>query len=260
MKRYIILILMFTLSNACRAQFATTYIDEMELQFKVKQIDEFMQRFSYDVNYKGEKPIVTKDSIKNKEDRVKNMMTLFNLDKYMDKNKKPTKLASEFIEYVLQKKCKLNYSDSTWTAIAKCWAIYQGQKRAIYLHLNVERIKGVEYKWVISEVTGKLFENETPQRDSTLFISPAEHGIGFISLPTLISSNQQAVNSLSCKLHKNDNISVFNFLIASKALKLTSVEKVSYHYDLGEYSFDVERIEKEKSYNKGWLINNIKHK
>lgn len=232
----------------------------MELQFKVKQIDEFMQRFNYDITYNGKKPVLENDSIKYKADRIKNMMTLFNLDKYMDKNKRPTKLASEFIEYVLENQCKLNYADSTWTAIAKCWCTYQGQKRVIYLHLNVERIKGVEYKWVISEVTGKLFENENLNRDSTLFISPAEHGIGFISLTTLINSNPQAVNSFSSKQHKNDNISVFDFLIASKVLKLISIEKVSYHYDLGEYSFDVERIEKEKSYNKGWLINNIKHK
>lgn len=120
MRRFLLIMLvLFTYHNAF-AQFAATYIDELELQFKVKQIDEFMQRFNYDITYDGKKPIVNKDSIKYKEDRVKNMLTLFNLDNFMGKNKKPTKLASDFIEYAISNNYRLNYADSTWTAIVKC--------------------------------------------------------------------------------------------------------------------------------------------
>lgn len=256
-KFLLIMLVLFTYHNAF-AQFAATYIDELELQFKVKQIDEFMQRFNYDITYDGKKPIVNKDSIKYKEDRVKNMLTLFNLDNFMGKNKKPTKLASDFIEYAISNNYRLNYADSTWTAIVKCWGTYLGQKRAITLHLNVERIKGVEYKWVITSVGGKMFETLKETRDSSLFISPAEHGIGFMSLATTLNTNATSINSFDSKNHKADYLSVFNYLMATKALKLTSVEKVSYHYNMGKYSFDVERIEKQKSYNKGWLINNIK--
>ena len=53
MKRYIIAILTFLIAHSTFAQFATTYIDELELKFKVKQIDEFMQRFNYDITYDG---------------------------------------------------------------------------------------------------------------------------------------------------------------------------------------------------------------
>lgn len=241
------------------AQFATTYIDELELQFKVKQIDEFMQRFNYDITYNGKKPIANKDSIKYKEDRVKNMLTLFNLDKFMRKDKKPTKLASDFLEYAISNNYRLNYADSTWTANVKCWGTYLGQKTAITLHLNVEQIKGVEYKWVITSVSGKMFEPLKEAKDSSLFISPAEHGIGFMSLATTLNTNATSINSYGSKSYQADYMSIFNFLIATKALKLNSIEKVSYHYIIGKYNFDVERIEKQKSYNKGWLINNIKH-
>lgn len=258
MKRYILTLWAIVIAHTTFAQFATTFIDETELQFKVKQIDEFMQRFNYDITYDGKKPIVQKDSIKHKENRVKNMFTLFNLDKYMDKNKKPKKLAADLIEYAIQHNSRLNYTDSNWTANVKCWGTYLGQKRIINLYLNVERIKDVEYKWVISKVDGKMFDVLKDTIDSKIFISPAEHGIGFISLPTIIGTNPYLICSLDYKEHKNDNLSIFNYLIASKTLKLTSIEKVSYHYTLGKYSFDVERIEKEKSYNKGWLINNIK--
>lgn len=259
MKRYIIAILTFLIAHSTFAQFATTYIDELELKFKVKQIDEFMQRFNYDITYDGKRPIIAKDSIKYKEERVKNMLTLFNLDKFMDKNKRPSKLASDFLEYAINNNYRLNYADSTWTANVKCWGTYQGQKRAINLTLKVEKIKGVEYKWVIASVDGKIFDPLKEKRDSSLQITPAEHGIGFISLPTLLNTNASSIASFDSKEYKNEKLSIFNYLIATRTLRLTSVEKVSYHYRLGEYCFDVERIEKEKSYNKGWLINNIKH-
>lgn len=258
MKKILLTLLAIVLVQTTSAQFATTFIDEVELQFKVKQIDEFMQRFNYDITYDGKMPTMLKDSIKNKENRIKNMLTLFNLDKYMDKNKKPKKIALDLIEYAIKSNCKLKYTDSTWTAILKCWSIYQGQKRNINLYLNVEKIKDVEYKWVISNVNGKMFENAKDSTNKRVLISPAEHGIGFMSVPTTINTNALSISSLDYKAHKNDNLSIFNFLIASKALKITNIEKVSYRYVLGKYSFDVERIEKEKSYNKGWLINNIK--
>lgn len=260
MKRYILTLWTIVIAYAAFAQFATTVIDESELQFKVKQIDEFMHRFNYDITYNGKKPTIHTDSIKYKENRVKNMLTLFNLDKYMDKNKKPKKLAADLIEYAIENNSKLSFTDSTWTAIVKCWGLYQGQKRNINLYLNVERIKNVEYKWVINKVDGKMFEVLKDTIDFKVFISPAEHGIGFISLPSTIEMNTQKIASLDYKEHKNDKLSIFNYLIASKALKITSIEKVIYRYILGKYSFDVERIEKEKSYNKGWLINDIKCK
>ena len=55
MKRYILAILTFLIAHSTFAQFATTYIDELELKFKVKQIDEFMQRFNYDITYDGKR-------------------------------------------------------------------------------------------------------------------------------------------------------------------------------------------------------------
>lgn len=71
MKRYILTFLVIVIAHTAFAQFATTFIDETELQFKVKQIDEFMQRFNYDITYDGKKPTAQKDSIKYKENRVK---------------------------------------------------------------------------------------------------------------------------------------------------------------------------------------------
>lgn len=42
MKRYILTLWAIVIAHTTFAQFATTFIDETELQFKVKQIDEFI--------------------------------------------------------------------------------------------------------------------------------------------------------------------------------------------------------------------------
>ena len=38
---------------------------------------------------------------------------------------------------------------------------------------------------------------------------------------------------------------------------MQNITKVIYHFQLDAYEFTVERFEKEKSYNKGWLISKI---
>lgn len=239
------------------AQFESTVIDELELQFKVKQIDEFMKRFNYDITFNQQPPVSEEDTLAYRRNRLKNMLTLFNLKKYMNKEKEINDSILLFINYVIDNRYRLNYEDSTWCAELQCEGMYKGKKCMVNLSLHVERIKGVEYKWVIDGVEGSIFEI-TPKSDvDSLFISPAEHGIGFITLPDIINSNPSAIETLDYRGYIKDNLSVFNYLIASKSLKLVSVNSVVYHYKVGRYAFDVERMEKEGSYNKGWLINNL---
>lgn len=151
----------------------------------------------------------------------------------------------------------MEYANSSWYAKLKCNCTYLGRKSTMLIDLRVEKIKGVEYKWVISDVNGSLFAAMKDTVDVSTFISPADHGIGFISLPHTINSNYKVVNSFAYKGHKNDRLSVFNFMVANQMLKINNVESVSYHYSLGKYNIVVERVEKTNSYNKGWLINSI---
>lgn len=257
MKRYIYLIVAVFYLNGAFAQFFSTVIDEQELKFKVKQIDEFMHRFNYDIAYDGSSPVFMKDSATYVAERTKNMLTLFNLDKFLTKEKKPSIITQQIISYVIKNNIRLEYANSSWYAKLKCNCTYLGRKSTMLIDLRVEKIKGVEYKWVISDVNGSLFAAMKDTVDVSTFISPADHGIGFISLPHTINSNYKVVNSFAYKGHKNDRLSVFNFMVANQMLKINNVESVSYHYSLGKYNIVVERVEKTNSYNKGWLINSI---
>ena len=46
----------------------------------------------------------------------------------------------------------------------------------------------------------------------------------------------------------------------TQKLKVNPITKVIFHFQLGDYTFSVERIEKEQSYNQGWLINDVQLK
>lgn len=102
MKRYIFLIVAVFYLNGAFAQFFSTVIDEQELKFKVKQIDEFMHRFNYDIAYDGSSPVFMKDSATYVAERTKNMLTLFNLDKFLTKGKKPSIITQQIISYVIK--------------------------------------------------------------------------------------------------------------------------------------------------------------
>jgi len=235
------------------AQLLPTFIDETELQFKVKQIDEFMQRFNFEVTYDGTR---VNDSLP-RDVRLKNMYTLFDLDKFPVKAGVPDSVMSGFCNYVIDNGHRLSYEDSTWQAEAVCNAIFKSKKTNISLILRTEQIKDILYHWVLTDVKSPLFDDMYKEAKDSLFISPAEHGISFITLPRIINLSVTDVNTIFHKDWHPDMLSVFYYLIASNMLKLQSVDHVIYHFTIGDYQFDVERVERDKSYNSGWLISKL---
>lgn len=250
-----ILLCTFAFHNAF-AQILPTFIDETELQFKVKQIDEFMQRFNGDIQYDGTR---MSDSLP-RDIRLKNMYTLFDLEKFPMKDGAPDSTMSVFCNYVIGNNYRLCYEDSTWQAEVVCNAMFKNQKTRISLTLHTEQIKDVLYHWVLTDVKSPLFNDIHKETKDSLFISPAEHGISFITLPRIINLSVTDVNTIFHKNWHPDILSIFYYLISSNLLKLQSVDHVIYHFNLGKYEFDVERVERDKSHNSGWLISKLKIK
>lgn len=252
--RYTLLVASFLLlSNICRSQIISTVIDETALQFRVKQVDEFFQRFNYEVTYTGEKP----SGSRNSEQGRKNLMTLFNTDKFMLPNHELDSLANGFMGYVLKNNIKIHYADTCWHAEARTSIVCDGKKHNATLILKTENIKDVIYHWVIADVQSPLFASFTSEPKGHLSISPAEHGVGFISVPESINLNHGALATAMQKGYKRDVRNVLDYLLTSGKAKFGPITKVLYRFNIGEYTFVLEHIEKEKGYNQGWLINSI---
>lgn len=251
--KFLLLAISLFLQQNIKAQIFTTVIDENALQFRVKQIDEFFVRFNYETDYKGDSPADPLD----KEEQRKNMLTLFNLDNFSNENREIDSTVNKFIDYLIDDKIKIHYEDSTWSAEANSSFLYEGKKYDIVFVLKPERIKGVMFKWVITDIQSSLFAQFPQAPKDSIVISPAEHGISFMTLPETLNLNNLSVGTTYAKGYHRSNLPVFDFLVASGKVKMNAVTKVIYHFHLKDADFDVERIEKEKSYNQGWLINKL---
>lgn len=251
--KLLLLTLSLLLHQSISAQIFTTVIDENALQFRVKQIDEFFARFNYETDYKGDSPANPSD----KKEQKKNMLTLFNLDKFSNDKHEADSVVNDFVDYLIANKVKIHYEDSTWNAEAKSSFVYEGKKYNVVFTLKPERIKGVMFKWVITDIQSPFFAQFSKEPKDTITISPAEHGISFMTLPETINLNKMSVGTIYAKGYYRSNLPIFDYLAASGKLKMNAVTKVVYHFHLGNADFDVERIEKENSYNQGWLINKL---
>ena len=251
--KFLLFVVSLLLHQSVNAQIFTTIIDENALQFRVKQIDEFFTRFNYETDYKGDKPEKPSD----KEEQKKNMLTLFNLDRFSNEKHEVDSTVNHFIDYLIDNKVKIHYEDSTWNAEAKSSFVYEGKKYDVVFTLKPERIKGVMFKWVIIDIQSPLFALFPKESKDTITISPAEHGIGFMTLPETINLNKMAVGTAYAIGYQRSNLPVFDYLAASGKIKMNAVTRVVYHFHLKDADFDVERIEKEDSYNQGWLIDKL---
>lgn len=254
--KFLLLAISLFIQQSINAQIFTTIIDEDALQFRVKQIDEFFTRFNYETDYKGDIPTNPSD----KEEYKKNLLTLFNLDSFSNEKHEVDSIVSHFIDYLIDNNIKIHYEDSIWNAEAKSSFLYEGKKYEIVFTLKPERIKSVMFKWVITDIQSPLFAQFPTVPKDTVTISPAEHGIGFMTLPETINLNKTSVGTIYAKDYLRSNLPVFDYLVASGKIKMNAVTKVTYHFHIKDADFDVERIEKERSYNQGWLINKLDFK
>ena len=238
------------------AQIFTTVFDEDALQFRVKQMDEFFTRFNYEIDGMGNAP---KDTTDMKEYR-KSILTLCNLDKYKNEKGEIDATLTKFIDYVVENNIKIHYEDSTWQAEAKGTISFENKKYDITYFLKTEYVSHFIFKWVLVDIQTPLFEQFPIQPTGIITISPAEHGIGFMTLPETYNLNKTMVGTTFEKGYKRNHLVVFDYLMAVGKIKVNTITKVIYHFYLKNVDFDVERIEKEKGYNQGWLINKIKFK
>ena len=253
MRSWLVVVLLVACSLSAFPQSIPLVINENFLELKVKQIDEFMHRFNFDTRYDGSIP---GDSV-SLEERLKNMYTVFKVDRFKTQEGKPNELITGLCKYAIDNKIHLLYEDKNWKAEVVCNALLERKKEQVSVFLQTEQIEGLYYKWVLVGVDGRFMDSfQKPVKDS-LFISPAEHGISFMTLPRIVKLNVEGVKTLFNKDWKPDPLSVFSYLICTEKLVLKSTERVMYHWNLGKYSFKVERFEGEDSPNQGWLISEV---
>lgn len=260
MKQFL-LFLLFVVYGECSLYAQNTetwFVDayEQQLEVRVKQIDEFMTRFNFSTSYDG-KPISVDSNLKRKK---LNILSLLDWGVFRTQQKTLLPIAEEFCDTICTRHPKISYAESDWFASVDCSAMYKGKSTGLTMLLKPEQIQYDEFKWSIIGVECKVINTSainSYKQQSKAFISPAEHGINFMSLPSMLKKNPKRISSYVTSSQQAEALSVFEYLVFNGQLAIQEVKKVSYHFHVLDYAFVVERKDRINSLNSGWLITQL---
>ena len=176
--------------------FSQNTINQTERNFhiNVKQFGEFIDRFNYKTDFKGEE---IDSFFISKVPRKMYLELLFNnQDKRLSENNQGfltnySKLIKQFVDEIDSKELYIDKHSANIIAEAKSIVIYKGSEHKVSIFLNQE-IENKGVKWVISSVKADFLN--TLKTDTVLlrFIPPTSNETNFISLKRVFDdSNHQ---------------------------------------------------------------------
>ena len=240
---------LLTVAQPLSAQIFVGDYDPPEYRSSVKQIEEFMKRF----NLEERNEVFDSEPDLTKRQQL-NIKGLFNYE--LVKSRGPE--VEQFVEQVLAHHIKLQFSDTTWIAIARCKATYQGKNAYVTLTLGTEYIGDYMYKWVIKDAEGDMLRLLPQKGNPGLKISPTDNEINFMSLSHITTVEAKNILNYKASFRPVDQLSVFFSLVANGLLKIQNVEELTYRFVIpGLYEFEVKEFLRE-ALNSGWLISDFK--
>jgi len=244
------LIFMFAISIISTYGQGISELDVYMQKVRVGLVDEFLDRF----NGKEVHPDIP---ITNDDARKKNLLMLLDLSQFSSKSDLRFKEASEMMDVVIKDSVHVNFSDTTWAAVAHCKGTLEGKAVRFDLYLTVQHRTGNMYKWVISKADGDLFNIKQRNESDKIMLHPDDHETNFMSLRRMTSEQPFNVRNFMSKKFDYDVTSVFTYLVYSKKLKIDYVDDLEFIFtQIPGYIFHVRYFEREKN-NAGWLISNF---
>lgn len=252
MRRFLLIIISFYFTY-CNAQvILSDNTNEDLIKMRVKQLDEFFQRFnnhidSADHGYDAEMRCIIS---------LCDYGMLHGKDEYAIQKQKD--IITSFCGSIIDSAVSLHFEDETWFAQAEGMVKYKGKIEPITIFLRTDTISKEEKCWKICGCNADFLSLPAKSSNKGLIISPVDHELRFMSLSdiTFGSNSQNIIN----QLHKEvsiDQLSVLAALIYTGELTIEYIEKVSYHFfQVPDYYFSVENFDRADT-NSGWLISAI---
>ncbi len=267
MKRVTIVVALLFCVLSGKAQFVTnTDFSEELFLYKVKTIDEFIDRFNDDLSsflrheyFKQNKPFTLSRyqlivSLLNKENTAWSTDTA--LKGFLD-----NVVSQEHPQFLF-------FNSPDWYAEAACWFSAGGKKVCIpvVLHIQTETNKGT--KWMITGLgkspvlkdTGHIsLKYKSDFFPNTKYISSPSHATSFVELANVFLPDMNARYYFDTTVLNNGHVKKFVNLILENKLKFLYVSDVKYHFcQIPGCILDVAYYNR-ANYNSGWLINKIRY-
>ncbi|NVO09610.1 MAG: hypothetical protein HXX16_06590 [Bacteroidales bacterium] len=225
-----------------------------EYYLQVKQFGEFIDRFNYKSDWKGN---LIGDEFKKKISRTSYLAYLLNAEDPRLSN--PTdssyrKICSEFIAYITDSTIPktINLYSGQVKALAKVNITYNGKDNQVNMELIPEVLSDKSAKWVISNIDTDIFRF-SPDSLQKYFIAPNSHETNFINIRKLNSTNNPYYFT-SPSLTKTI---LFLKEVEQKRITIQNTQSVTYYINFPGWQITVEEFNR-TSNNSGWLISDIR--
>ena len=254
----VIFVLSFSINSFAQFYLGSPF-DEQKLQMRVKQLNQFFDRFNYERDI--ENKAITGN--KNRLERQHYIANLFNKEMVMNAPDSVFQIYMQFIETATDSlnPVYLHFADTNWVAQADCKVMLKGKPAKITLFLKTKQIAGDRYKWFVSDVAGDILNLQPEKQGDDIMISPVDNELNFMSLSSEMTNlHRKSIVNYMNDGYKVDKISVFNSLIYYDLLKIEYVEQLVYHFNqVRGFIFSVTHFERQSD-NVGWLISNVLEK
>lgn len=229
--------------------------DETKLYAETKQVNQFFRRFNGEEDKRGDRLYSGDRQFRSYSLRKSYLPMLFD----QENPSLNLETAAEFVESVNDKSTPLylDFHKDNWFAQVHADFYYKGELKSVILFLKLEQER-LGYKWVISSVYFKLFEdyfiNDTTYIKK--FLHPLSHELDFMNMRKIFSRADSVQQYLE-KEFKPDYLTVFLFELKKGNLQFVSVTDLKFHFfQIPQWYFEVSYFNRHGN-NTGWLISNL---
>lgn len=213
--------------------------------YQVRQISEFMSRLNGETSLSE-----MTDSTARKLD----LASLFKKEVFLESQT----VAEEFIDKVFSDGRYIDFTDTTWYAVAKCVVVSKDRREhEVSLILRTEEYGPYMYKWVIVNASGDMLSLMPDKCNPGLRISPTDNEINFMSLSHISKHEHRNILNYAVKGYTPDPVTVFYTLLYNGLIEIKHVKDLSYVFkDIAGYRLNVNYYPGDER-NCGWLISEI---
>jgi len=233
--------------------------NENRFLVRVKQFNEFIDRFNYKTDFKGN---LIDSSFMTAMPRGKMLVSLFDFnDTRIDRNgtgysQEYSENVSGFINTVSKDNLIIDKYSPSIIAEARSRVTYHGKQHIISVYL-VQEITGNDMvKWAILDVSGEMLDFSEKDTTNIRFISPGSNETDFINLKRALRDTGY-LQYYASESYTPDMLSIFFYCIHNGIITFDYVEDVTYHIlDIPGWVFKVREFNR-NTLNSGWLITDL---
>ena len=230
-----------------------SFLSDENFAFKVKQIDEFIERFNSAETAQIQQYVREHHALDSLS-RTSLVLSLFNQeDTTWDQQN-----IRMFVSDVLRPSspATINFYDQGWYVELNCMGRYKGKDEPFTLVLSLEVMKRSRgAKWVIESVSADFLGIGRSQ-DYRRALNPASYGNNFVDLSEALQDTSNIRNYLNLR-RQHSQLLVFLNELHQKNLIFKQINQITYHFlQIDDWIFKVRDFNRDTP-NSGWLISEL---